>query len=43
MLDCAITYILLITEHNGDVSPDNGLGEVRQPSLIILGVFQLGF
>jgi hypothetical protein len=25
VLDCAITYILLITEHNGDVSPENGL------------------
>ena len=23
MLDCAIIYILLIIEHNGDVSPEN--------------------
>ena len=23
MLGCAVTYILLITEHNGDVSPEN--------------------
>ena len=23
MLDCAIVYILLITEHNRDVSPEN--------------------
>ena len=23
MLDCTIIYILLIIEHNGDVSPEN--------------------
>jgi len=28
VLDCAIIYILLIIEHNEDISPENGLGEV---------------
>jgi hypothetical protein len=23
VLDCTVIYILLITEHNGDVSPEN--------------------
>jgi len=29
VLDCAIMYIPLIIEHNGDVSPANSLGGVK--------------
>jgi hypothetical protein len=31
-------YILLIIEHNGDVSPENGLGEVRVDKTIFLNL-----
>jgi hypothetical protein len=28
-LDCTIIYILLIIEHNGDVSPENSLIQLK--------------
>jgi len=31
VLDCAIIYILLITEHSGDVSPENCVTQLLQP------------
>jgi hypothetical protein len=38
VLDYAIIYILLIIEHNGDVSPENGLGEVRVDKTIFINL-----
>jgi len=32
VLDCTIIYILLIIEHNGDVSPENSLIRLNDPS-----------
>jgi hypothetical protein len=29
VMDCAIIYILMITEHNGDVSPENSTFKIH--------------
>jgi hypothetical protein len=41
VLDCAVIYILLITENNGDVSPEITISYMFAPSWAIIKEFPI--